>query len=91
MKDQKNFEKKVFNKTHKADSKNLARSLSPAIVLHSHTHLRCHLFPILPSSSSTPERDTSLEFFFFFFFHINTAEESGRAGVTIEAEKQRRL
>lgn len=31
MKDQKNFEKKVFNKTHKGDSKNLSLSLSLAL------------------------------------------------------------
>lgn len=34
MKDQKNFEKKVFNKTHKADSKNLSLSLSLARSSH---------------------------------------------------------
>lgn len=91
MKDQKNFEKKVFNKTHKADSKNLslslscslslARLLTPAIVLHSHTHLRCQLFLILPSSSSRPERDTSFE---CFSHYCRAAEESGHASVTIE-------
>lgn len=83
MKDQKNFEKKVFNKTHKADSKNLSlsRSLAPAIVLHSHTHLRCQPFLILPSSSSTPERDTSFK---CFSQYCRAAEESGHASVTIE-------
>lgn len=62
-------------------SLSLSRLLTPAIVLHSRTHLRCQLFLILPSSSSRPERDTSFE---CFSHYCGAAEESGHTSVTIE-------
>lgn len=67
MKDQKNFEKKVFNKTHKADSKTVSVSvcLSPRLPLRSLCSALTHISGVIvPSSISTPERDTSLQCFF---------------------------